>query len=313
MRKILVFVAALAIAIPASAQNPATPPDNPLVIFVGVFTPGGGMAAQDSQPNSDRIDGVVATDGCRVSAQNSDLPLPTHSPDVWQFHGESIKLGPDQATVRLSWMHHNVSAASQGGLRTLTLPLDELVTLETVSPDPTPSCVSPRVITFGAKYTHRMPPPIFDKTLGAREGGSGNGTAARQTYEAELWLVHSVPGKPDFTTETSARVGAQPTQFSFSPLTLAVPGGHVAVNVNGQLWAPGGMLIFKANRAAHFEPAGRPVRDRTKPDAVENATVTHKLPGPDDVLEFLMPALQLPEVPEVPGTLTVRLRLRPTR
>ena len=106
--------------------------------------------------------------------------------------------------------------------------------------------------------------------------------------------------------------------FDFAAVQFPVPGGTLRVQVEGNIQIVRGQggqptaLAFQVERGVTFTPANRPSRDPAAPhDRGSRMTASRQFPGPDDVLAFEMPALQVPGGPAVPDTLSIRLRLRP--
>jgi hypothetical protein len=131
---------------------------------------------------------------------------------------------------------------------------------------------------------------------------------------ADLWLVRGSAGAPDETSHlTVSSVRSLPSEFSFPALTIPTTSGVLTVRVQGTLetgLSPEGQprLFFSANRSVTFAPAGRAARD-TAP-VVEGSTKTSvAMPGPDDVLSFEMPPLQVPGGQTLSDRLSIRVRL----
>jgi hypothetical protein len=333
-------------AAPAAAQAP----DNPPIVQVGVFriqpdgsVRGGGFTT--AQVEGEALTAAVASSECRFGAGRTwlDEALPEWATDGWTIRGRVIRLSADLATIQLDWRRVRASGSpvdQPQQSRELTLPLDQFVALDSASPVTDAQCGP---MTFGARFAPRVRTP---GTVGGRAGGGGGvfsgaasgaatGVAAGPAtgvggggrvmgavrvssvpaYDAELWLVHSVPGKPEAVVPAVVQVTGGHATFTFASVSFAAPGGTMSVRVDGTVrilegTAPGGMLLFEAARAATFVPSDRPSRDPGAPDH-ERLAASAPLPGPNDVLAYEMPPLEVLDGPAVSDTFSIRLRLRP--
>ena len=136
-------------------------------------------------------------------------------------------------------------------------------------------------------------------------------------YNAELWLVHSVPGKPDTVVPAMARIEGGAGTFSFAPMRLPRDDRNLHGH-NGEgrsQLVPGDprprMLTFSAIRAVSFTPNHRPTRNPTETRPEGGTVNSSGMPGPDDVVAFEMPPLKAAGAPSVPDKFSIRLRLRP--
>jgi hypothetical protein len=320
---LVLVVCAASAPLAGQAPVPAGAPPNTLRVEVGVFgmQPDGsvgGYAVETAEVVDEQFVSAILSDECRRGAGQGFLPnVPAWGKDAWEIRGRVISLTPDQATIQLDWKRVRAAGAAvqqPTESRRLVLPLGQLLTLEAI-----PGTSAPCNSVFGARYM-----PAFSGRLasaGGRAGLSGAGggvVSSVPSFDAELWLVRGVPGKADTVVPTNVRVLGGVANFRFGSIQVQVPGGVVDVHVEGQLrilpgTGPQPVLIYKATRAAAFTPSARPARDRATPDPEGVAMVTRPLPGPDDVLEFEMPPLEVRGAPSVPDTFAVRLRLRPLK
>jgi hypothetical protein len=171
----------------------------------------------------------------------------------------------------------------------------------------------------------------FGSGSGAGTGGSGSVGASRRgtveeyfrkvqpgepAYDAELWLVHTAPNRAEDVQPQRVRVTSSLADFSFAPTTIATADGTLTVRVFGSLHvvttaAGQGNFLFVADRQVTFAPSNRPARDPAPQDRSGRASAAGPLPGPDSVLEFVMPSLELPGGARLGDRIAVRLRLRP--
>lgn len=133
-------------------------------------------------------------------------------------------------------------------------------------------------------------------------------------YVADLWLVHSAPDRDDEVLHTVSSVWPVARAFTFAPVTIHTSQGAVTVRIVGSVGVSrtpdGERFSFSARRHVTFVPSDRPLRDAVL-DSDGTANVAVPVPGPDDVLSFEMPALQVPGGPAVPDRFAIRVRLTP--
>jgi hypothetical protein len=105
--------------------------------------------------------------------------------------------------------------------------------------------------------------------------------------------------------------------FTFPSITLTTAHGEVTVNVGGRIAFSSdadrkGVVLVSLTRALRLVLARpEPIREVANTGSTE---ITHRMPGPEDVVAFKMPPMRFPDVGlELPDTLSVRLRVRPTR
>jgi hypothetical protein len=147
--------------------------------------------------------------------------------------------------------------------------------------------------------------------------GAG-GTRGFTGYQrAELWLVHSIPNRPDEVLMTSTIATTTVGDFAFAPVAVQTSTGLITVRVTGTVelgrdanGTP--KLVFGARRRTSFVPASRQPRDgEASVEAGGVASTVVAVPGPEEVLSFEMPPLQGAGLPTVPDGFAIRLRLSP--
>jgi len=163
--------------------------------------------------------------------------------------------------------------------------------------------------------------PIINRpggVLAVAGAGGGSSGALMGLQRAELWLVHSRPGRPDEVLMTTTLATSTVADFSFAPMTIQSTTGAVTVQVTGTVELGRDMsgtpkLVFGASRRATFTASARQPRDGGS--SVESGGVASTIvavPGPEEVLSFEMPPLQGAGLPTVPDKFAIRLRLSPT-
>jgi hypothetical protein len=330
----------LTLAMPVAAQTM----DNPLVVQVGVFNVRqdgalGGYAVDVGERINEPFASLVWTGngGCRIGAVDLERvekrDPPEGETDAWEVRGRVLTMNAEHAEVQVEWRRLRASGAVVDGAwsqRQVTVALNELLSFD--APIAATGQCAPQSVAFGARFAPRFTRPV---NLVASGGGgsvpsSGTGTSngsrgagrvsarpAVPPYDAEMWLVHSVPGKADSSMPLKIRLDGGLAPFAFSPVRFAVAGGTLSVELKGSLRLvrseeSGLTYILTGTRAVTFSPATRPGRDPGDPRHERASFITTKpVPGVDDVIAYDMPELSIPDGGAVPDKLTVRLRLRP--
>jgi hypothetical protein len=342
MRTTILALMTLATVAPASAQTP----ENPNFVRIGVFMQQpdgtlGGFAGYGSGSDGLAFSTLIWFANGRCSFGAEDLeespPVPPESAtDAWAIRGQVTNLAAEHASVQLEWRRLRTAGAPVDGAwasRPLTLPVNQLVAIESLGQASDERC--PASVTFGARFAPRFDPSRQQAAAAAGTGGgigsgggrgtgTGSGGAVRvgtkptvPPYTAELWLVHSVPGKPDTVLPLKVPVIGGSAAFSFTPVRFAATGGTFAVTVSGRLRVlqtndpQVRTYTLAADRAATFTPSNRPSRDPVEPGLEGRASSSGVLPKPDDVVAFEMPPLKVAGAPSVPDRFAIRLRLRP--
>jgi hypothetical protein len=338
--RIAFLVGALALGQPAAGeQQPAAKMDEPIV-HVGLFT-ATGSATSTAETVGTLEAGVVYMAPCAaLGAADASRPVSAAATDVWQISVRVQTMTPDEASAQVTWQR-----IRRGGLdeqsapqsATLALKRGDRVSLEQITVPAAGSCRE-RAVALEVLYASRgdrhramMEAIKSDGTVatggGARvftnAAGEVNsvqiaraGETAPHALQAELWLVRSLPGEPDQTQHTTSAVTAIPREFSFAPITMPVSNGVISVQIKGTIetgFTPEGrqQLYFSANRTATLVPATQPARDSgaTSEGSMKTAV---PLPGPDQILAFELPPLQMAGGGTALGQLSIRLRLMPT-
>jgi hypothetical protein len=163
-------------------------------------------------------------------------------------------------------------------------------------------------------------------TVPAGSGVSGFGRAVHapkepvagtdsQQSDVDLWLVHSAPGKEEETLHQVLTGVRGHAQFAFPPMTLDAARTTINLQVTGVLrftTDDGGArrLVFITMRNVKFSQVRGAARDAI-PATQGASTTTHPMPGPDDVLSFEMPPVQVPNGgPSIPDQFSIRVRIR---
>jgi hypothetical protein len=281
-------------------------------------------AAFDTDPNL-RSMVYLGSSFCQLGA--GDIPVPDYATHAWRFSGKVVSKTADEAVVQLTWqrvLDQGQPATTPEGTTQLTLHNGDRVPLDTVMSQSQLSCAVTNAV-FEARY---MPRPfgIFKNEAGAKKpvdvtgttvsfGAGGrattgsvavrdaNGTKVRtydaarvpqpgRTFTIELWLVHSVPGKPDAVLHQSLPVTDDGAPFEFAPVTIDTGNGSGAVQVTGRVATPGGdKLMLIANRKVTFARAPQMPRDGAV-DSQGSSRIVRELPAPSDVLSFEMPPIR---------------------
>jgi hypothetical protein len=158
--------------------------------------------------------------------------------------------------------------------------------------------------------------------IGAVRVGGGmvtgvRGTTAQHALKAEVWLVHSAPGRQDevLHTETVATSGGG--DFAFPPVVITLPAGTLNVRVSGitelgAYEARERQFAFSATRRVAFTPASGAARD-TSATANGSTKSIGPVPGPEEVVSYEMPPIQIAGAGEIPDRFSLRVRLTPVQ
>ena len=286
-----------------------------------------------------------------LGAARSGQPLSDAATDVWRLSTHVTSISSDTATAQLTWERVRRNGREESGTpqsTTVTLERNERVRLEDIHVPANGQCEA-RTLALEAVFAapadvmesiaaagearanaadsrapgapasaqerpriFRMPPNAsgISRTAIARAG-----EPAPTTLMADLWLVRSVPGQPDETLHVTAPVIQIPVRFAFTPLVMQADGGEATVQVEGTVelgMSPGGepRFFFSAGRRVGFIATNRPARDGASTN--ESSTKTSvRVPGPDEVISFELPPVQVPGGGEVPERLSIRVRLTP--
>jgi hypothetical protein len=172
MRLLVTALCSLMGAAPAVARLQQLPLENPITVQVGMFVlqPDGsslGLAFGTNDRVFEPFASLLETDGCRFGASDKEAAgrLPATGRDAWRIDGRVISLSAEQATIQLDWQRVravgvNVEAPTES--RQLTLPLNQLLTLEPIPRLSDSACDFPPAV-FGARYA---PSPVIADSNG---------------------------------------------------------------------------------------------------------------------------------------------------
>lgn len=337
----LATLALLLAAVPsgAAAQNQAQA-SGPIV-QVGLFgyeADGTHSAAAYETPPE--LKSIVYLNRARCVFGAGNSPAPADATDVWQFSGKVVSATSEQAIVQLDWRRTVVEGRPTDGNQAsqqLTLHAGEIVQLDQAASHGPPQCKTSSV-AFEARYTPRffgmgqisggsrggvarIGVTAADVIVAPRaSGGSGVNGAASQpaagaTYDVDLWLVRSLPGKPNEVTHSLLRINDLGGSFTFAPITVPTNTGSAVVFVGGHMRVVrstngGDQLLFTTSRRVMTSGADVPPPG-SRPDSVGSTRIIERMPGPEEVLSFEMPPITVNGQPVAPDQLSVRLKIKP--
>ena len=356
--RVVAFVTLLSsIPIVALAQTP--PPPNDPIVQVGLFgyrSDGSvGSSAHDTAPE---LSSIVYVNGQRCLMGAGNRPAPPDATDVWQFKGKVLSSTPEQAVVQLDWRRTVANGLRIDGNESsqqLNLRIGEAVQLDQAAMENKPGCPTVAV-GFEARYAPRFwgipaggsaggggrvaassgsGPVTYNAGKVARGGGFGTNVAISQAggegsavsaatgsglFDVNLWLVRSIPGKPDDVTHSLLRMNQEGASFAFPPVAIATPGGTTMVQVTGSFavtQADNGeqQLVFSTNRRVtnRRDTTTTVGQSRDRAGEVQGTSrTTNPMPGPDEVLSFEMPPIRL-NGQEAPDQFSVRVKIAPRR
>jgi hypothetical protein len=339
MKAMKVLVAALVVGgVPATLSAQSTPD---LVVQVGLFNhrfDGSFVgSAFDTGPD---LDSTLSVNQCRAGAGNGDRQMPDAT-DIWRFTGKVVSADRERAVVQLNWRRTLAQGKKTAGNEAsvqLTLRNGESVTLDHAGP----TCPTMN-ITFEARYGERpfggvrtsgvtapmsgivrgsmtsngvmagstgITPGGLDEPAGSNQD---KGIPSTRVFNVDLWIVHAIPGQADQVTHSQLRINENGGQFSLAPIRVNAAAGASTVQIAGSL------LVVVAN-GSEERLVFRTTR-RVTPPTTENAPdpsrarfgsslVVNRLPGPDDVLSFEMPPIQVGSE-TLPDRFSIRLKVTP--
>jgi hypothetical protein len=301
----------------SAAQSPAQPSDP--IIQVGLY----GYDADGTQTTAvyetaPDLTSTVYLDRVRCVFGAGYSPAPANATDVWEFSGKVISAVSAQAVVRLDWRRTLVHGRRTDGNQAsqqLTLRAGEIVQLDQASVEPRTQCATGNV-AFEARYTPRW--SGMGQTSGAAKGSvarAASPSAGGPAYDVDLWLVRSLPGKPNEVTHSLLRISESEGSFTFAPITVPITSGSAVVIVGGLMRvvrnANGGdQLLFTTSRRVMSSGVDQPPLE-SRPDSVGSMRIIERMPGPEEVLSFEMPPITLNGQPVAPDQLSVRLKIKP--
>jgi hypothetical protein len=307
-------------------------PQSESVVQVGLFgyrvDGSSTSAAWDTEPS---LSSTVYASSTLCNVGAGDRTPPPNAAHAWKFSGTVLSKTADEAVVQLNWQRvvdrGQPFAGPQNTIQ-LTLRHGDRVALDTVIPESS-ACQSASA-TFEARFGPRdwTTATLVTPTAGASRGpsgtgsGAGSGSGAGQTVsgkaaagpniatpiEAELWLIHRVPGREDVVFHQVVRAPQEAALFAFAPVSISTPSGEALVHVNGSLGVTSKQqLLFVANRHVTFP-------GQTERKFVANTTGTGKtispMPTADEVISFDMPSIHVGGSQVVlPDQFSIRLRV----
>jgi hypothetical protein len=330
-----IAVALVLTCVPATLCAQSTPD---LQVQVGLFSHrfDGSFAGAAFDDGPD-LDSTVSSNQCMVGAGNGDRQVPSAT-DIWRFTGKVVSADRERAVVQLNWRRTLAQGKKTAGNEAsvqLTLRNGESVTLDQAGP----SCPSMN-ITFEARYGERpfggvrtsgVTAPISGIVRGSISSsrvnadsisltdavtGSNQDKAVPSTrvFNIDLWIVHAIPGQVDQVTHSQLRINENGGQLSLAPLRVNTAAGVSTVQITGSLLvivANGSdeRLIFRTTRRVTPPTPGTAAPDPSR-DIVGSSMVINRLPGPDDVLSFEMPPIQVGNE-TLPDRFSIRVKVTP--
>lgn len=345
-RNLALFLIVLAVAVPAAAQTSSPEPTVQIGIFSYQADGSERGAAYDTEPSLNST--VYAADSlCRLGAGQREPPA--GAAHAWRFSGNVLSRSPEEAVVQLTWQRvldqGNPGSGPESSIQ-LTIRAGDRVALDTVYQGMGSTCTTANV-AFEVRYTTRrtgVRRVVGGVTRGVRGGvpggvatgaGVGGGTGASAGVSAgprgasgsgaggfsvgrmsglrwmdvNLWLVRNAPGRQEEAIHQVVHAPQNGADFAFAPISIETPRGAVVVQVRGSFSVTDDhQLIFVTNRSVRY--AAQSSRDNQ--ERVGNARIVSRMPGPDEVLSFDMPAIPgLGSEPSLPDQFSVRVKITP--
>jgi hypothetical protein len=341
----LLVCATIGSAAPALAQTGAgtasagparsAPIGDAPTVYLGLFSVhqngGRGHAALTSERVGDDISGTLSVNPCGGgTAGTGRHGVSAFATDAWRMSAKVLELNAQEAVIQLDSQRLRRAGQDETSApesMTLTLKRGERKTLEVLTfaagACDTSTSILGVLLATREELTGITP---VDHARGSTSARSGvverrmkkMGDSAPPEWGsvgmlAELWLVHTMPGRPDETRHLSMRILPFPMEFSFPAVATDSRSGSLSVKVDGTLESgrtPDGerRLHVTATRAVTAVTSARPVGE-SKPVVEGSTKTTVALPGPDEVISFELPPLRTADGVVLPDRWSVRLRL----
>jgi hypothetical protein len=321
---------------------------SPLAVQVGLFaySPEGAIIGSATTGGEIGSFGgsVFTTPTCGFVSSSQ---VPNQATYAWEIRGEVIERRSADTVVRVDWkrVRQDGQVATLAGSRHAAIRENVPLALDEMIASQVKQChfarvslevrLSPRSPSRGGGRTRAQSPGSAPIPPSGRDGSASvdgaNGAAARSpfgpgqasrsheaAFDVELWLVHESSGMKERTVPIHVQMPSVGGTFAFPSITLTTPRGEVTANVGGGIsFAKDASrqetaLIVSITRTVRLLLAQpTPIREVANTGSTE---IRHPMPGPNDVVAFRMPPIRFADVGlELPDSLSVRLRVRPTR
>jgi hypothetical protein len=292
-------------------------------------------AAFDDGPE---LDSTLSVHDCSTGAGTGERQIPDAT-DIWRFTGKVLSADNERAVVQLNWRRMLAQGKKTSGNEAsvqLTVRNGQSVTLD----QPGPSCPTMN-ITFEVRYGPRPFDGIRTSGVTAPMSGIVRGSISKRselpgstgvtgsapdpaaspeavpskrTFNVDLWIVHAIPGQADQAIHPQLRINENGGQFSLAPLRVKTATGVSTVEISGSLQvvvANGSeeRLVFRTARRVTPAAVGAAAADPAH-DIVGTSTVVNRLPGPDDVVSYEMPPIQIGSE-TLPDRFSIRVKIVP--
>jgi hypothetical protein len=337
MRFICLAAALMSASSVGQTQTVASAIDRP-IFYAGLFIDGpengtSGYVSQTGDRRGADLAGTLFVLPCgRFGASPSDAPLSASASDAWQLSGRVLELTDQETSVQLEWRRLRRDGRDQPTPEQslhVTLQRGERQTLEEIVVPPTGSCDA-RKLSLDMAFVSRpelrrgraaAPRPQPDSSPNRQPGpASSTGTAtpswAPPMVTADLWLVRSIPGRPDETLHTETHLLPISGPYGFAPFTVRAGSAPASVRVEGTLETSRSdngerRVQFTVRRSLTAVTATRPGTDGRS--AVDGSTkIAIDWPGPGEVVSFELPTLRAPDGTALPDRMSIRLSIKPT-
>ena len=350
--KLAALVALLA-AIPAGAAAQNKSPRDPIVqVGLFGYRADGliGGAAYDTWPD---LTSTVYVSMARCGMGAGNRTPPEDASDVWQFAGKVLGETGEEAVVQLTWRRVKIAGRAVNGDESttqLTLRQGEAQQLDQATIEPRPGCPTVAV-AFEARYSPRMAGPGYPPglgvggiTSGTPASGSGGGMAVGRggvvvqpasgdgggvrvgspgqgaaLWDVNMWLVRVAPFRLDEVTHSQLRMNESGASFAFAPIQVTTSRGEsLVVQVTGSLTVERDtnseeQLVFRTLRRVSPSATGHAPRNATLDSHGASRRIVNRMPGPEEVLSFELPPLNLNGKLVAPDQFSVRVKIAPRR
>jgi hypothetical protein len=151
------------------------------------------------------------------------------------------------------------------------------------------------------------------------EGGGMVSAAGSGLFDVSLWLVRVAPFRLDEVTHSQLRMNETGASFAFAPVQVTTSRGEsIVVQVTGSLTVERDtngeeQLVFRTLRRVSPSATGHAPRDVSLDSHGASRRIVNRMPGPEEVLSFELPPLNLNGKLVAPDQFSVRLKIAPRR
>ncbi len=281
------------------------------------------------------LDSTAWVNQCSAGAGTGERPT-ANATDSWRFTGRVLSADNERAVVQLNWrrtLSQGQKTAGNEASVQLSIRNGQSVTLDQAAP----SCPTMN-ITFEARYgpvafqgvrPSGVTAPMSGIVRGSvsrnselpgstgvspETAGSNQPIPSTRTFNVDLWIVHTIPGRADQVMHPQLRINESGGEVTLAPIRVNTAAGISTVQITASLQvvvANGAeeRLVFHTVRRVTPPTVGAAAPDSSH-DIVGSSTVMNRLPGPDDVVSYELPPIQVGSE-TLPDRFSIRVKIAP--